>query len=252
MRKKALALLMAGAAVLGTAGCSYMEFETSLRSTLKGEEGRESDYVNEASLNTESAENTDSDNEKEKNVYYVGDTIKSAFEYPDESGNIISEDEVWYTLNKVDIVRDITELGISMDDFSNSFSNEDRISDDGKVQEGYSFVAANVTIKNIDIDFDVESSHNMYINDYAGTKSGILDPTGPVMLECAYFSGHDEDKVKNYYAFSLDVGQEGDYTVGWVVPDGMLEEPFYYVIGTAYSAEYYQYFLLNGSEGDSQ
>ena len=247
MRKKALALLMAGAAVLGTAGCSYMEFETSLRSALKGEESRVSDYVNEASLNT------DSDDEKEKNVYYVGDTIKSAFEYPDESGNIISEDEVWYTLDKVDIVRNVTELGISMDDFSNSFSNEDRISDDGKVQEGYSFVAVNVTIKNInDTDVDIDSNHNMYIDCFAGTQSGILDPAGAVMLECAYFSGHDEEKVKNYYAFSLDVGQEGDYTVGWVVPDEMLEEPFYYVIGTAYSAEYYQYFLLNGSEGDSQ
>ena len=33
--------------------------------------------------------------------------------------------------------------------------------------------------------------------------------------------------------------------VGWLVPNEMLEEPFYYVIGAGLESKSYQYFLLN-------
>ncbi len=247
-KKKAILCIVISTVLLGSSGCSYKEVEDSLRSALKGEKTNDlvSDYVNEATINN-------SADDKNKNVFYVGDTIKSTFDYPDESGNIVSEDEVWYTLNKVDIVKNINELGISTKEFRAAFSNEDKIADNGELESDYSFVVATVSVKNISAtDVDPDSNNNMLIEWMAGPASGILDSAGPVALEAAYFSGHDEKNKKDYLKFNLEAGKEKVYAVGWVVPDEMLEEPFYYVIGAAYSAEYYQYFLLNGSEGDSQ
>ena len=233
-KKKAIICIVISAALLGTSGCSYKEFEDSLRSALKGEKTSDlpSDYVNEASINN-------STDDEDKNVFYVGDTIISTFDYPDESGNIISENEVWYTLNKVDIVKNINELGISTKEFGGSFSNEGKISDNGELESDYSFVLATVSVKNISVtDVDPDSDYNMLIESMAGTASGILDPEGSVTLEAAYFSGHDGKNEKDYLKFNLEAGKEKIYTVGWVVPDEMLEEPFYYINGSAYSAEY--------------
>lgn len=238
-KKKAIICIVISAALLGTSGCSYKEFEDSLRSALKGEKTSDlpSDYVNEASINTED------DGEKDKNVYYVGDTIKSE--------NPVFGEEVWYTLNNVNIVKDVNELGISMADFSTSFSNRDKISEEGKLQEGYSFIAANVSVKNIRGTYvHEETGDNMEIEWQAAAETGILDPTGIVGLELAYFSGHNENRERYYYWFSLPVGEEETYTVGWVVSDQMLKEPFYYIIqgGDTGDTTKNQYFLLNGTE----
>ena len=232
--------------LISATGCSYREFEDSLRSALKGETTEAEENVRTASINTET------DGEKEKNVYYVGDTVKFGCENVDEAGNITFEDEVWYTLNKVDIVKDVNELGISMADFSSSFSNKDKISAEGKLQEGYSFIGINVTIKNIgDTSVDPDSGHNLFIEDYAAPESGISNQEGIFGVEGAYFSGHD-NREKHYMQCTLEIGEEKNYTLGWVVPDEMLEEPFYYVLGVATNPEWQKYFLLNGSEGDSQ
>ena len=230
--------------LISATGCSYREFEDSLRSALKGETTEAEENVRTASINTET------DGEKEKNVYYVGDTVKFGCENVDEAGNITFEDEVWYTLNKVDIVKDVNELGISMADFSSSFSNKDKISAEGKLQEGYSFIGINVTIKNIgDTSVDPDSGHNLFIEDYAAPESGISNQEGIFGVEGAYFSGHDENRERYYDRFSLAVGEEKTYTVGWVVADSMLEEPFYYIIDNGnLDATQKQYFLLNGTE----
>ena len=247
-KKKEIICILITAVLLGTAGCSYKEFEDSLRSDLKGENTESDENANTASINTES------DGEKEANVYYVGDTAKFGGEVSVEGVNEkVTIDEIWYTLNEVDIVKDVNELGISMADFSQSFSNQDKISAEGKLQEGYSFISINVSVKNISSTFvDPDTGHNMLIDSTAAPESGISNQESISGFEAAYFSGHDDNKEKHYLKYTLGTGEEKDYTVGWVVPDELLEEPFYYVVGASSNKEWQKYFLLNGSEGDSR
>ena len=62
--------------------------------------------------------------------------------------------------------------------------------------------------------------------------------------DCIWFDGHTDD-IKRYYFCDLDPGEEMEAALLWVVSESALEEPLYYVIGSATGWESFQYILLN-------
>lgn len=242
MKKKALLCFLSIS--LGINGCSYKKWEDSVHKSLQGDANQAEDYVNPASIpNTASASpSTHSASDSSGVVRQVGETITCI----DVMG-----DEVQYTLHDVEIVDSIHELGISSEDLINT----SLIGSNGKILEKDGdkncFVAVNVTVKNCNIDISQtpQGQYPMLIEMCSGSESNILSEDGPFLEYAVYFNGHPEmdgDENKDYYGFSLEKGEEMDAMIGWIIPQKMLEEPFYYIISGSGTAENYQYFLLNG------
>lgn len=228
---------------LGISGCSYKDWEDSVHNSLQGNAKETDNYVNTASIPDAESESTSeySEYKNTDRVYEVGETITSI----DVIGN-----EVQYTLKNVEIFDSIQELGISSEDFISTslIGNSGEILE--KDGEKNCFIAVSVTVKNCNIDISQtpQGQYPMLIEMRSGSESNILSTDGPFLEYAVYFSGHPEmagDENKDYYGFSLEKDAEMDAVIGWIIPQKMLEEPYYYIISGSGGAENYQYFLLN-------
>lgn len=224
-------------------GCSYREFEDSIRH--KDAEGND-DYENRVEIPMENDgeplegyEET-VNKERENAAGKVGDSIQVDF-WMDPEGAL------QYTLEKVEMGIDIEALGVSVEDFRDASILEET----GQIKESADcqLLVATITVKNVNIDTkavqeEIEGEYPFFIETFAGSESNILDPDGPFLLEACCFVNHPE-KMQDFYKFTLEEGEELSTKVGWLVTNAMLEEPFYYIISGGQATEFYQYFKLN-------
>lgn len=252
---KVVWLLLSLVMALCMSGCSGFHLGRELGEQQAGVSQEEtSGYVNKAQIlegddATEVTEDQQDETETEYNastemteperrneVFYLGDTITHEF------FGMKSE----YTLEKVDVVDNINDLGISREDVVEFL--RDQISEAGEPDtvQPSKFVVVTVKVKNVNIDpNDNEQNWMLCMDSRAGCESGILAEGGSMSLEGCYYSAHMEGD--DYWRYSLGIGEEMTVQVGWIVPEEQLEEPFYYIIGSG-AAELYQYFRLNPEE----
>lgn len=214
-------------------GCtSYMEMEDSLKSNII-EEQVEKNEENETETEWENKADV-----SEETTAGIGDTI----EFTDIEGKIMQ-----YTLEDVKIVTNLNEVGLSTKEFAGGIT----VGEDGCIEdaEENSLIVITVKVKNINIDLEnVEEEYPLCIEMCAGNESNIKNPDGPFMLEANYFSKHP-DGLNEYYMYYLEKGEEMEAKIAWLVPNDLLEEPFYWVIGNSYSTEYFKFFQLNKETG---
>ena len=229
--------------LMALVGCSYREFEDSIRDKAAKGDG---DYANEAEIPEETGENIPGsekepeESEQQNAVGAVGDTIRLA--YDPESGEVLA-----YTLEKVETGISMEELGLVPEDFDDAsiFDEKGVLKESADCQ----LVVVTVTVKNVNVDLErlrqqTGEQDPLFIEMFAGSESNILHPDGPFLLEACCFTEHPEN-IQDFYKFSLEKEEEMTARVGWLVPNEMLEEPFYYVIGAGLESKSYQYFLLN-------
>lgn len=233
-RKMTTVILLLSVLVFILSACSYKEFEDSMKDKLNKPE--EEEYINPAKIPEKSTntENEDTSESEEKRLYTVGETI--TFAYP-------TTGYVQYTLNEAHIVDNINDLGIKKDDFLDSLY----IADNGDISNDKRLLTVDVTIKNIDYQghYEDEEEYTINIESSVGFKDAIEDPDGPFLFEPVYFSEHPENYKDDYLYFPLNIGEEIDATVGWIIPEENLnEEPLYYVIGAGGFFDLLEYFEL--------
>lgn len=244
MKKKVFALAMISALCLSS--CSYKEFENSLKSTFRDSSSEEhEEYENPASItdNSASDHSADDNSSGSGNVYLPGDTVSQTMP--------VGDDEMQYTVNKMEIVHNINDLNLNSDDFY--WMDSPEVDSEGNIldSEGKKncFLALYFTVKNCNINLSTEQEeYPLCIESHIASESNILDPNGPFLEEAVYFSGapDDEDiRRKRYLWFRLDPGTEMDAVVGWIIPESMLSEPLYYVMNSGGDAELYEYIWLN-------
>lgn len=231
----------------GLNGCSsYKELEDSIRKNSVNRAGKEENIPEDGETDTQ-YENKSNINAEVK--FGIGDTM----EYKDGyAASITKSDGVFqYTLQEVKIITQTSEIPETVaEDIENANQSMRTIQMDNQ-----SMILIRVRIKNVSADpkkisGDQETKeYPFYIESRAGSESNILDPQGPFMEEAVYFSGHP-DKLQKYFAYHLDMGEEREAEIAWIVPNKVLEEPYYWVIGSGQSAEYQKYFLLNGEEAE--
>lgn len=228
---------------VNTAEIQEKESETSESKQTEETQNMEETQETEKIMETEEVTETEGKN----GVFYVGDTITDAMYGPTPEERRKTE----YTLKKVDIVENINDVGIAWADLMPG-SEQNKILESGELDtaEPSKFVVVTVNLKNINIDPNSDSAMVcQMISSTSGCESGILNESGAEFLEACYFSAHPQENMQqDYYRYSLDIGEEMEVRVGWIVPDAQLEEPFYYVLGSWGMPEDYQYFRLNAEE----
>lgn len=169
-------------------------------------------------------------------IYHLGDTIE--FSYFDEG-------TIQYTLDEVKIGTNINEMGLSAEHFNGSYLFQE----DGAIAEpDHSFVAARVTVKNIDADM---SETAWTIEGAAGDEASFLAEDGPFAVFACYYSDCSLENENDFYKIALEAGEEKQIVIAWTVPNAQLESTFYYAIGASLSpSEDWKYFVL--SEGREQ
>ncbi len=243
-RKIVYALLMEAVFVVSLSACSYRQTEEDLKQSLQGM--KNAVEYNDSSEQAESIDGLDQIEELEAKpfadkVYQTGETIT----WTDYSGG-----KVEYTLETVRTGYNIGDFGVSMDELTDT--SKMYISTDGYAQEGANgktiFVAVDVTVKNIDYEGMAgigDTPYWLYAEPLIRSQSELEDVDSPAHnMEAVYFSNHSED-IQKYFFYCLAPEQEAEVQLIWIVPETDLQEPLYYVIGSANEQEARQYFQLN-------
>lgn len=230
MKRKLIITVCSLCLVGGISGCSsYRELEDSVREYIEGDAPDE--FVE---VDTEYENKSDVTDD---NVAGIGDTIA----FSDAEGGTMQ-----YTLESVKFLDCLDGTGLKREDFC----DPSKINENGNLVEAdeKTLVLISVMVKNVNINIeDIEEENPFIIEPLAGSESNIKHPDGPFLEELDYFSGH-ADSIQDYYKFTLQEGEEMEVVLAWIVPNEMLEEPFYYMIGSSSGTEFSKFFQLN--EGD--
>lgn len=244
--RKKVFLILGFAGILFLGGCSYREWEDSLRSELSDmPDGRqhkpsEDDAVvedNEAAKNdgTMEPEVPKIPETEEEGLYGLGDTV--VFRHT-AMGSEGKKGQMSYTVESVAAFENIGDSGLERDDFSDLV--KESIGEDGTFGEGYILLLLTVRVQNIDIPVDAErEAYPFMVEHWLTNRSQLDDPiNGLPMAELCYFSGHpNENQAQDYSKFLLEEGEEMEMQVGWIVPAFYRDEPFYYVLNREFATE---------------
>lgn len=139
-----------------------------------------------------------------------------------QNGTMIT-DALFYTVNKVTMFENSQAAGLSAD-VMKPYSEEALLNDNGELSSGVKLVLMEVTVQN------VRANPKRNITDLnllcADTDSLSAGSTEASFFELfpsvpAYFSNPTGKRIgddwKEYYAYSLPVGQSKNLTVGWYV-----------------------------------
>lgn len=236
--KRKLVLLLGISCALNMTACSYKQLEDSIKHKMTGEESSGED-PNQAKV----VENT-TDTE-EKNVFDKEERIVWKDYY---------EQEIHYTLEKVETAFNIGDLGISRDDFQDN--SRSAILEDGTVADGEAgkqiLVSADVKVKNVNfMSYDngkrADTLNKVYVNNMAGSKTDMLDENVGGKA-AAYLSAHGTGE-KDYYMIELKAGEEAKVRLVWIVSETAFQkELFCYAIGEDNGMMEEQFFQLNQQE----
>lgn len=244
--KRQLILMILVLSVFVT-GCSYKKFEDSIKAKISSSDNQNVD------METLPEKEIVPDLE-ETNIYHMGEEMK---------GN----DGVDYIVKDVQIVDNIYTIGLSDKDFNTVW--DDSIDSEGNIAggDGFEFTQAawykssqesmkyklllldiHVTkVKEVENerenDVDLDGVSNIWPSIFIGTGKGIQYGYGINLVESIYLSSHLSEK--NYHTFNLSLGEEKDIQMGWILPEDVLDEEWYYVVDTAYGKENYKYCKLD-------
>ncbi len=224
-------------AVLLFGGCSYREMEDNVKREVADlvQSGQE-----ETPAEIPQTETT------EAPVYGIGDTVVWTSVYGETMEHTVLEMRTGENLE---------EFGVSPED-CDSHAQGNFVGENGEALGGpladenrhYIFIELRVKIKNIDFrgwepQPDDYGQIAMETKLYTQEEKEDRDAMSPDK-DCIWFDGHTDD-IKRYYFCDLDPGEEMEAALLWVVSESALEEPLYYVIGSATGWESFQYILLN-------
>lgn len=229
MKKRWISVFLTGIiAMSGICGCGDKSSIETINSEERMAEGEATDEADITPV-------TDRENDS---VNAIGSTITWSNFY---------EESLQYTLNKVEISENLSDLGIKKNELTQQYVSS--ITEEGTlIDNNYIFIAIDVTVKNMNypgVSNTDGEQYRVYIETLLETEAELQNEDGIRHNgEAAYFSEHGETE-QQYYAFTLEPEQEIDAKLVWIVPKEDLEEPIYYIIGAATGRDTYQYFLLN-------
>lgn len=227
MKKLITVCLMCLIMILNITGCaSYKELEDSIREDA-ADEILSDEIPGEDQIDTEYENRSDV---SDKNIFKPGEMM----EYTSLFGETMQ-----YTLEQVELFEKTEELPFSIDECLNPARVERELSTGDNLM-----VLLTIKVKNINIELQNTWDGVLYIESFAGSESNIKYPDGPWMLEAEYFS-EGMDKERDYYKYILEKGSEKEMKIAWSVPKTLLEEPFYWVIGSGGDTANYKFFQLN-------
>lgn len=261
MKRQILAVvLILGISML--AGCSYKQFEDSVKEGLSKERETDAKKNLSAAMSSDSIPQNGAYIEEGKNVYYKGDTFvhNSAF----------GLEEVEYIVKDIYWVDNVSEFGITKDDFIGTFPRlidgtyDDKellaISDSGEIvyQDGRpaegKMLLVKLNIKNIGSNNTghKDDERDFFMGISLGSEEGILR-THSNTWDIAYYSEHPPltDGPRNdYYYFSLPVGTEKEVLIGWFVTEEFMQQPLYCLIGGHELGkwDYWKYIKVSGED----
>lgn len=225
-------------------GCSYKELEDSLKNhesnknssnekcdeaeSVEGEEGYSygTGWVNELKLSSE-------------NVSGPGETL--SYVEPFYNG------ELQYTLTGVLVSDSLNELGIEKEDVSlTNYEWKDWRTDEvvayidekgdiisTKPEEKYQMLVLELTVHNISYDLEKSAIEGwLYVDSDIFCEEDLMKADGIMGTELCYFNLHQDET--QYFCYSLDIGEQTNIRVGFLLSETYLENPLYYMIGFNY------------------
>lgn len=225
--KKTLVMALLTACLVCMTGCSYKNMEDAFRKEVTDVAQtitNETDNGSETDQTAESINDADSDGQ----IHQIGDTV--VIEWPiDSEGGTASES---YCVTDVAVLSTLEGSGITPDDFLAGELYR------GDIPEGQKLVLASVHLKNIshellsDPDIDQEErDYPFCVTIYGGNAYNLFNSAGITAMGASYFSEHPDGNERKYYGYYLEPGAEMDYKIGWLVPENMLQDAYYYVLG---------------------
>lgn len=154
--------------------------------------------------------------------------------------------KVAYTVKDVRMANDLNKLEIETDKISDLGAM--RIAE--KNGKDSFFVAIDVDVTNESFkDYSngkrTEDRYYFYIDACLKTETEVNDEDGISHIDDAIYFSLCSEEEKNYWKFYIEEGETVSATLVWLVSEKDLEEPLYYLIGSATGKETYQYCWLN-------
>lgn len=240
MKKIIAIVIMVASTTILFSGCSYREFEDSLRDKEKVE--GDDNYENNVTIpkeenKDETKEETKEETKGEANGQKQGE--KHVFLYTDASGQ-----QIQYLIKDSKLIHNINESGLNI----KYFNDDNLIQPDGtlssKVNDNNVMVIMDMKIKNISYVEEENGEPLVYIEPCIGYSSDITDPDGPWLIYACYYDGM-LDSGQDFYKTRLEVGEEKEVKIGWIIDASRLEdEELFYVIGSGGYPEDYQFYTI--------
>lgn len=182
------------------------------------------------------------------NISKVGEEVSEIDVQNDEA----IPDALIYMVNKVTLFNDISEAGIDRDEMPSFLEGLQGVLDEnGEIKSSVKFLLVELTVKNVRAlpDRNISSFDLLCADSSKEISKKISEIDFFELPPPDYFSNPSGKEVgddwREYYYYSLPVGQSKDLKVGWHVDSGEFDLSNLYLVFNRYNDKYEQFVKLD-------